>query len=992
MDWGPPLRPPLPPPPDDPEWRAPAAVTTIAWPPSPAPSQRGLRFRLDIEGLRALAVVLVLAYHAELGPFQGGFVGVDVFFVVSGFLITSLLLDELQAFGFITLRRFWARRARRLLPAASLVIVATVVAAVMILDPLTADDVAHDAVAAALFVINIVLARRQTDYLAGNLSPSPLQHFWSLAVEEQFYLFWPVLLQVLAGYRRRPRAVVTAIVVVAWPLSYWACVSLTRTNQPWAFYSLPTRAWELLTGVVLALAAGLVLRLPGWFRSVVGWAGLVAIVAAAVDYSATTIFPGPGALLPVLGTMAVVAAGPSAPGGPIVLLRHPTLTWTGARSYSIYLWHWPALVLVAAYFGPLPAGGRLAVVLASVVVAALTFAVLEDPVRHWRWLAATAHRGLALGASLVAIAVTTAMVALASSPSLAGAGAGPAVAVAPLPPPAPVASATTSPATTSFPASTPVPAVTALAAASPPPTTVSPAVAPPPAAPGPEELAARNEPVLEAGLATEQLPVDVQPSVRGARTDVPGVDHDGCNLDATVTTPGPCTFGDTSSTTTIVIFGDSHAAQWFPALDAITTQHRWRLLVMTKKGCPSADIAVFSPMVGRELRECDAWRTNVVDRLAGEHPSLIILSSFRYARQMGAWSGVEPNEAWQRGLTATLDSFAPLGAKLLVLGDTPTPAQDAPSCVAGHLNHVSACAAQRADAVRDDRLSVERDVAAAHGAAFVPTSDWLCTATACPVIADDLFLYRDNNHITATAATWLAPLLDAAMTPLLEPAPAAPPAPTAPPTPLTAAAGVVTTAAPPEPTTSAPPPTTAATPPPCALSFVADSVGAGLLGHGLGASLDALGCQLVWKQAIGGLDIGAGTRSLAAAADEPTNGVLVMLGFHNARSEVGTGRFPDRIDAVLQAAGSRLVIWPLLAPTNECSSGYKQALQEADAQLQAAQQRWTNLVLIDYPTFLAAHPEYSNHDCPHLLPAGYEATAAWLAGEVRQAVSASPRA
>ena len=133
------------------------------------------------------------------------------------------------------------------------------------------------------------------------------------------------------------------------------------------------------------------------FRSVVGWAGLVAIVVAAVDYSATTIFPGPGALLPVLGTMAVIAAGPSAPGGPIVVLRHPTLTWTGARSYSIYLWHWPALVLVAAYFGPLPAWARLAVVLASVVVAAVTFAILEDPVRHWRWLAAKARRGLALG-------------------------------------------------------------------------------------------------------------------------------------------------------------------------------------------------------------------------------------------------------------------------------------------------------------------------------------------------------------------------------------------------------------------------------------------------------------------------------------------------------------------------------------------------------------------------------------------------------------------
>ena len=212
-------------------------------------------FRRDIEGLRALAVLLVLAYHADLGPFSGGYIGVDVFFVLSGFLITSLLVRELGVTGGLSLRRFWARRARRLLPASCLVIVATLVAGSFVLAPLAQLDLARDGLAAATFVVNIVFAHQQGDYLTADLAPSPLLHFWSLAVEEQFYLVWPILLLLVAGYRRRYRAAVAGLVAVLWPVSLAACVWLTTRNQPWAFYGLPTRAWELLTGAGLALLA-----------------------------------------------------------------------------------------------------------------------------------------------------------------------------------------------------------------------------------------------------------------------------------------------------------------------------------------------------------------------------------------------------------------------------------------------------------------------------------------------------------------------------------------------------------------------------------------------------------------------------------------------------------------------------------------------------------------------------------------------------------------
>jgi hypothetical protein len=281
--------------------------------------------------------------------------------------------------------------------------------------------------------------------------------------------------------------------------------------------------------------------------------------------------------------------------------------------------------------------------------------------------------------------------------------------------------------------------------------------------PGPDELAALNAPQLTASLLTQQVPANLRPSLRQARRDLPAIYRDGCHLDVGATVPGPCAFGDPASPTTIVLFGDSHAAQWFPALEQIATQRHWRLLVMTKKGCPPADVAVYSPLVNRELRECDPWRVNVAQRLGREHPALVVMTSYRY-RQAGRSAGIGANEAWRRGLTTTLDAIRPLSARVLVLGDTPTPAHDVPACLSAHLGHVGACVASRTDAVRDDRLAVERDVATAHQADFVTTSGWLCAPEGCPVIVGDVLVYRDGNHVTATAARWLSPYLDAAVT------------------------------------------------------------------------------------------------------------------------------------------------------------------------------------------------------------------------------------
>jgi hypothetical protein len=313
---------------------------------------------------------------------------------------------------------------------------------------------------------------------------------------------------------------------------------------------------------------------------------------------------------------------------------------------------------------------------------------------------------------------------------------------------------------------------TTLAPASAPPTvaastTVAPTtVTPTTVLPGPVQLAAANAGQLAQSVLTQAVPANLRPSLRGARSDLPAIYHDGCHLDAAVTKPGSCVFGDPASPTTVVLFGDSHAAQWFPAFDAVAREQHWRLLVLTKKGCPTADISVFSPMVNRELTECVAWRANVATRLAAERPALVVMSSYRY-RQTGAWAGVDANQAWRQGLDTTLTMLGPLAPSVLVLGDTPTPGQDVPGCLSANLGNVPACVTPRAEAVRDDRLAIEQEVAAAHGASFVSTSDWLCSPTECPVIVGDVLVYRDANHLTATAAAWLAPYVEAATAPLV---------------------------------------------------------------------------------------------------------------------------------------------------------------------------------------------------------------------------------
>ncbi|HEX2782497.1 MAG TPA: acyltransferase family protein, partial [Ilumatobacteraceae bacterium] len=551
------------------------------------------RFRADIEGMRAIAVVFVLLYHAALGPFGGGYVGVDVFFVVSGFLITGVLLRDFGD-GARSLPGFWARRARRLLPASVLVIMATIVAGRFVLDPLAQRSLARDAVAAGAFVVNIVFARRASDYFTSQLAPSPLLHFWSLAVEEQFYLVWPLLLLAFRRLRRRRTAVLLTAIGALWVASFVASILVTKHHGPWAFYLLPTRAWELLSGAAVAIVGHRVATgIPSACRAALGWVGVGAVCSAALLLGERPDFPGWIALWPVAGTVAMVLGGMGATShGPQRLLSSPPLVWIGRRSYGIYLWHWPALVLLAAAAGPLVAWQRCLVLCGSVVIAALTYRALENPVRHSPWLALRPRRGLILGAGLIAFALATAAVSIGIPQRLdSGRIAAPAAIVVPktrtstAASPATTAPQITSPVTTSA----PVPS-SATPGFSPDPSTSPTVTATTVSSPAEDAIAtvadivAANDVALAQSVLIHDVPANLRPTLSAAAADKPSIYRDGCMLSDGQSTPEPCVYGDPAWATDVVLFGDSHAAQWFPALQQIAEAHHWRLEVLTKKG------------------------------------------------------------------------------------------------------------------------------------------------------------------------------------------------------------------------------------------------------------------------------------------------------------------------------------------------------------------------------------------------------------------------
>ncbi|KQQ94326.1 hypothetical protein ASF62_09390 [Leifsonia sp. Leaf325] len=491
--------------------------------PPGVPTKTRRPFRADIQGLRAVAVVLVLLEHAGLPFTPGGFIGVDVFFVISGFLISGHLVESLRRTGRIDFGVFYAARARRILPAALVTILATAVSAFVLVSPLRLVEILQDAIASALSVPNLLFAVRETDYLAGT-APSPFQHFWSLGVEEQFYLVWPLLLLAVFVIARRSSRVLMAAIGIVTVASFVACV-LTTTDAPsLAFFSAHTRAWEFGVGALIAGGAALLTRVPADVARALSWVGLAAILLAALTYSADLAYPGVAVLLPVLGAALVIGFGGGTGGAASLLARRP-VQFVGAISYSLYLVHWPILVLVHEHLGlgePLPLPVGLALVLVSLPVAWLLFRFVETPFRTGR----SSPRAVLVVALAVIVAVVTSL-------SVGGAAAA--------------------------------------------------------RLPLTSDRVEQQTPVSELPTGTTFVPANVVPTLAAAVEDTGVIYTDGCQQDKSSSAVVTCSFGAVDSPRTIALFGDSHAGRWFPALDRAAAALDYRLDTYTKSGCRSEE-------------------------------------------------------------------------------------------------------------------------------------------------------------------------------------------------------------------------------------------------------------------------------------------------------------------------------------------------------------------------------------------------------------------
>jgi peptidoglycan/LPS O-acetylase OafA/YrhL len=337
--------------------------------------QHGLRdphdYRADIDGLRAVAVLAVIAYHAFPQALPGGFVGVDVFFVISGYLITGIVAREIAA-GRFSLKAFYARRARRILPALAVVLAFALAAGWWVLSPKQLETLCRHVIGGVTFSSNLVLWK-ESGYFDSDAALKPLLHLWSLAIEEQFYLAWPLVL--LAFWRWRVG--LTVAIVVA---SLGACIVLSRESAATAFFLPHTRAWELLAGAMLVWLPPLAAR----WRHAASGLGALAIAGACVLYDGSLTYPGALALAPTLGAALLIAAGPSAALNRA--LSRPAAAWLGRISYPLYLWHWPLLVFALIYNGydPLSAPQIAAVLAVTLLLSALTHVVVERPIHLQR--------------------------------------------------------------------------------------------------------------------------------------------------------------------------------------------------------------------------------------------------------------------------------------------------------------------------------------------------------------------------------------------------------------------------------------------------------------------------------------------------------------------------------------------------------------------------------------------------------------------------------
>ncbi|WIB76876.1 acyltransferase family protein [Curtobacterium sp. MCPF17_002] len=697
--------------------------------PGTAASTRDLR--LEIQAVRAIAIAVVVVYHLFPRVLPGGYVGVDVFFVISGFLITAHIAKPLST-GRFSFRVFYARRAWRLLPASMATLFVTVILTAVFVPRTLWKDFTEQIIASALYVENWALAGNSVDYSALASDSSIVQHFWSLSTEEQFYAVWPLVLWFCAflRYRRRRRNGVSLAPAIAIALGAVFVLSLASSiwetaHSPASYFLTTTRAWEFAAGGLLWLGLQRV-RIPAALAATMSWAGLALIVTTSLRFDASTPFPSWTALIPVIGVALIIAGGMPAPRwGPAFLYRLRGVQWLGDVSYSLYLWHWPLLIVMPFVIGLTTGEATLLWAKGLVLVLALVLAhfsrrLIEQPVIAFSAERMRAprprHRGI------LVLAVAGMLVVALPAAGMYGS----------------VVREQSASATTGV-------------------TTAADGTLTSPDCYG----AAAMQPGADCPQVAAS---DISPSpVQAAADDFADQSGSGCQIAGDDTTVKGCEVGDPDGTVRLAIVGDSHAANVVPSLQIIAKAKHWSLTTYLHSGCPMTRALV--------TESCNTWKADTLERLQQERYDVVFVAAMS-------------RTPWPHGIIRQADQLTPAirdaaaaayaktwvrlqqaGSAVVALRDNPDPGiggvSDVPSCVEQH-GDGAACDVSEADALLDD--PVAEAARTTPGVTLIDPTAMFCADGSCPAVIGGVVVYRQVQHVTQTYARSMAPFLEPEVT------------------------------------------------------------------------------------------------------------------------------------------------------------------------------------------------------------------------------------
>jgi peptidoglycan/LPS O-acetylase OafA/YrhL len=695
------------------------------------PKTRGTGFRPDIQGLRAVAVLLVVADHF-FGIPQGGFVGVDVFFAISGYLITGQLVREYQKHGWIHLPSFYARRMRRIVPVAVVVAVVVICVSYAVWYVPRAVATTLDGLAATLWVANWHFAGLNTDYLNASGPVSPFQHYWSLSVEEQFYLLWPLLLMVVPFLTRRlgkistPNSILIAVAIVTIASFSWS-VYESASRPAFAYFDTIGRAWEFGLGALVGMTP-LVSLTSRFVMRIVPALGLGCIIAAAFLLSPTSTFPGPWALLPVGGTLAVIWGNQSRMGLGMTALTNPAMVFIGKISFSLYLWHFPVVIFAQALVPAPTLLSNASCVAVTLLLSVASFKWVEEPIRHSKWLQSweggtpsrpTRSRRIGQIATSIGIAGLIGILAMTQITGFA-----------------------------------PLKDQTYWLGL------VNPAM--PSHAPVVFSSDADIHVAIESGVRGDSGSTALIPELNQLTDGQQAPAMHECRNSVGTAKPTQCVYGLANAPKSALILGDSVAMSWVPTIVGALGTKSWNVRAIGFASCPPYDVDI-PPRIRTADSEskCAAAKEYMIKEALRTQPDLVFLSGAHGVLASGA-SGDVARDEYSQGVARTLEKVALSGARILIL---PTPPQvaDIRAC-ADRINGLLKCTASMrqldAPLFGGEQKGIELSQARGIAAQIIPTTDWFCDENQlCPAQIGPYIVRTDSLHITNAFAESLAILM-----------------------------------------------------------------------------------------------------------------------------------------------------------------------------------------------------------------------------------------